>query len=56
MTGAVMQRKHPSEGCERRSLPNLLRAQIMLRQEGRCFDCGTRMILGQSSTVALDHG
>ena len=32
--------------CERRSLPNLLRAKIMLRQGGRCFDCGTRMRLG----------
>ena len=29
----------------RRDLPALLRAQIMLRQNGRCFDCGTRLML-----------
>jgi hypothetical protein len=41
-----MPRKLPFRRCERRSLPNLLRAKIMLRQDGRCFDCGTRMRLG----------
>jgi hypothetical protein len=39
-------RKLAFRGCERRSLPNALRAKIMLRQGGRCFDCGTRMKLG----------
>jgi hypothetical protein len=47
-----MQRKRPFKSCGRRSLPHLLRAQIMLRQEGRCFDCGTRMML---SKIVFDH-
>jgi hypothetical protein len=41
-----MPRKLPFRRCERRSLPKLLGAKIMLRQGGRCFDCGTRMRLG----------
>jgi hypothetical protein len=47
-----MKRKLPFNGCDRRSLPDLLRAKIMLRQKGRCFDCGTRMILGK---IVFDH-
>ncbi|SEC59797.1 hypothetical protein SAMN05444161_1447 [Rhizobiales bacterium GAS191] len=47
-----MQRKLPFRRCERRSLPNLLRAKIMLRQGGRCFDCGTRLTLGK---FVFDH-
>jgi hypothetical protein len=47
-----MQRKFPFKSCERRSLPDLLRAKIMLRQRGRCIDCGTRMILGK---IVFDH-
>ena len=41
-----MRRKPPFERCERRSVPGRLRAEILLRQEGRCADCGTRLILG----------
>src|SRR3954465_9178972 len=41
-----MQRKHPFDRCERRFVPRRLRAEIMLRQEGRCADCGTRLIIG----------
>ena len=41
-----MQRKRPFERCERRVVPRRLRAEIMLRQDGRCADCGTRLILG----------
>ena len=47
-----MQRKPPFRSCKRHSLPALLRAQIMLRQKGRCFDCGTRMMLGN---FVFDH-
>jgi hypothetical protein len=47
-----MRRKLPFKSCERRSLPDLLRAKIMLRQRGRCCDCGTRMILGK---IVFDH-
>jgi 5-methylcytosine-specific restriction endonuclease McrA len=32
--------------CERRSLPRRLKAEIILRQDGRCADCGTRPIMG----------
>jgi 5-methylcytosine-specific restriction endonuclease McrA len=41
-----MQRKRPFERCQRRWVPGRLRAEIMLRQDGRCADCGTRLILG----------
>jgi hypothetical protein len=47
-----MQRKAPFRSCKRQAPPALLRAQIMLRQQGRCFDCGTRMILGK---IVFDH-
>jgi len=41
-----MLRKAPLPRCERRFLPRRLRAEIMIRQAGRCGDCGTRLILG----------
>lgn len=41
-----MKRNRPFEPCQRRPLPNRLRAEIMVRQQGRCADCGTRLILG----------
>jgi hypothetical protein len=47
-----MQRKSPLQPCPRRYVPALLRARIMLRQNGRCFDCGTRLMLGR---IVFDH-
>jgi uncharacterized short protein YbdD (DUF466 family) len=47
-----MRRKFTFQPCRRRDLPALLRAQIMLRQNGRCFDCGTRLMLGR---IVFDH-
>ena len=47
-----MQRKSPLQSCPRRYVPALLRARIMLRQNGRCFDCGTRLMLGR---IIFDH-
>ena len=41
-----MRRKPPFDRCDRRWVPGRLRAEILLRQEGRCADCGTRLILG----------
>jgi 5-methylcytosine-specific restriction endonuclease McrA len=41
-----MQRNRPFLSPERRSLPRRVRAEIMLRQEGRCADCGTQLIIG----------
>ena len=48
----MMRRKLTFKSCDRRWLPKRLRAQIMLRQMGRCADCGTRMILGK---IVFDH-
>src|ERR671916_1331836 len=39
-------RKPPFERCQRQFLPQRLKAEIMLRQQGCCADCGTRLILG----------
>jgi 5-methylcytosine-specific restriction endonuclease McrA len=41
-----MQRKRPFPRPERKAIPGRIRAEIMLRQDGRCADCGTRLILG----------
>jgi 5-methylcytosine-specific restriction endonuclease McrA len=41
-----MRRKRPFSPCKRRWVPRRLRADIVLRQEGRCADCGTRLIIG----------
>jgi hypothetical protein len=47
-----MQRKSAFQPCQRLYVPALLRAKIMLRQNGRCFDCGTRLMLGR---IVFDH-
>ena len=47
-----MQRKSTFQSCQRRYVPALLRAKIMLRQNGRCFECGTRLMLGR---IVFDH-
>ena len=47
-----MQRKSTFQPCQRLYVPALLRAKIMLRQNGRCFDCGTRLMLGR---IVFDH-
>ena len=41
-----MQRKRFFPRAERQWIPGRLRAEIMMRQEGRCADCGTRLIIG----------
>ena len=41
-----MKRRQPFLSPERRSIPRRVRAEIMLRQEGRCADCRTRLIIG----------
>jgi 5-methylcytosine-specific restriction endonuclease McrA len=47
-----MRSKSPLQPCPRRYVPALLRARIMLNQNGRCFDCGTRLMLGR---IVFDH-
>jgi 5-methylcytosine-specific restriction endonuclease McrA len=47
-----MRRKFTFQPCQRRFMPALLRAKIMLRQNGRCFECGTRLMLGH---IVFDH-
>jgi hypothetical protein len=39
---------HPSKlpRGKRRSLPHRLKAEIILRQDGRCAVCGARLIIG----------
>src|SRR5687767_858021 len=41
-----MRRKPPFGRCDRRWIPGRMRAEIILRQDGRCADCGTRLIMG----------
>src|SRR5215210_231164 len=41
-----MQRKRFFPRAERKWIPGRIRAEIMVRQEGRCADCGTRLIMG----------
>ena len=41
-----MKRRRLFLSPERRSIPRRVRAEIMLRQEGRCADCRTRLIIG----------
>ena len=36
-----MQRKRFFPRAQRRTIPGRIRAEIMLRQDGRCADCGT---------------
>jgi len=38
-------RKPPYESPQRRWLPARLRAEILLRQKGRCADCGSRLVV-----------
>jgi hypothetical protein len=47
-----MRRKTTFHPCQRLYVPALLRARIMLSQNGRCFDCGTRLMLGR---IVFDH-
>ena len=41
-----MQRNRLFPRPERRHIRSRVRAEIILRQEGRCADCGTRLIIG----------
>ncbi|MBM0203749.1 hypothetical protein JNW90_11980 [Micromonospora sp. STR1s_5] len=47
-----MQRKRPFLSPERLAIPRRVRAEILLRQNGRCTDCGIRLTIGQ---VVFDH-
>ena len=47
-----MRRKRPFLSAERLSVPRRVRADIILRQQGRCPDCGTRLIMGE---IVFDH-
>ena len=39
--------------CRRRTLPGRLKLAIILRQDGRCTDCGTRFVFDHSPPLAL---
>lgn len=47
-----MKRKRPFISPERIAIPRRVRAEIILRQEGLCPDCGTGLILGE---IVFDH-
>ena len=47
-----MRRNRPFLSPERLAVPRRVRAEILLRQNGRCPDCGTRLTLGQ---IVFDH-
>ena len=48
----AMPRSRKLPHCRRRTLPNRLKAEIILRQDGRCTDCGTRLVIGH---FVFDH-
>jgi 5-methylcytosine-specific restriction endonuclease McrA len=47
----TMQRSRSLPRCKRRTIPRRLKIKILLRQEGRCADCGTPMI----ALCVFDH-
>jgi 5-methylcytosine-specific restriction endonuclease McrA len=47
-----MRRKRPFPIPERRSIPARVRAEVILRQSGRCADCRTKLSPGE---IVLDH-
>lgn len=47
-----MRRKRPFQSCQRRWIPRRTQAEIILRQQGRCADCGTRLVVG---SLVFDH-
>jgi len=38
--------------CQRRTIPHRLKTEIILRQEARCADCATRLVMG---SFVFDH-
>lgn len=40
------------ERCERKAIPERVKATVMLRQEGRCADCGAKL---QTGAIIFDH-
>jgi hypothetical protein len=47
----TMQRSRSLPHCRRRAIPRRLKIKILLRQEGRCADCGIPMI----ALCVFDH-
>jgi 5-methylcytosine-specific restriction endonuclease McrA len=47
-----MRRKRPYETCARKAVPERVKRAILVRQEGCCADCGTRLALGR---MVFDH-
>lgn len=47
-----MRRHRPFPRCERIAIPRRLRDQIVLRQQGRCADCGALLDL---AALVIDH-
>ena len=47
-----MRRTKPFESCARASVPRCIKAEILVRQYGRCADCGTRLDVER---IVFDH-
>ena len=47
-----MRRAKPFESCARAAIPRRTKAEILLRQQGRCADCGTRLDMER---LVFDH-
>jgi hypothetical protein len=47
-----MSRRRKFPHCPRRPVPRQLKIKIMLRQEGRCADCDTCLVIG---SIVFDH-
>ena len=48
----MMRRPKLLAGCARAAVPRRTKAEILLRQEGRCADCGTRLDVER---IVFDH-
>ena len=47
-----MRRPKPFAGCARASIPHRTKAEVLLRQKGRCADCGARLDVER---IVFDH-
>ncbi len=48
----MIRRTKPFAGCPRASIPRRTKLEILLRQKGRCADCGTRLDVER---IVFDH-
>ncbi len=49
---AMIRRSRPFASCPRVAVPRRIKLEILLRQKGRCADCGTRLDVER---IVFDH-